>query len=144
MVILGEGFDALTWQNKNLVIICLIPFLLYFPGKYIQNLGISMLQNKLNFSTSWSLQRLKIIFVNERVFTSIVPLLCHFKCKRIDHLPEVSNIWGKLTLGYFSPVLSVLLNKGKPLLGKTILLWERIISAIWHLSETADTSWRRH
>ena len=143
MVILGEGFDALTWQNKNLVIICLISFLLYFPGKYMQSLGVSMLQNKLNFSTSWSLQRLKIIFVNERVFTSIVPLLCHFKCKRIHHLPEASNIWEKLTLGYFSPVLSVLLNKGKPLLGKTIPLWERIL-AIWHLSETADTSWRRH
>lgn len=87
-----------------------------------------MLENKLNFSTSWSFQRLKIISANERVFTSTVPLLCHFKCKQIHHLPEVSNIWEKLTLGYFSPVLSVLLNKSKPLLGKTIPFWENNIS----------------
>ena len=99
---LGGSFDALTCQNKNLVIICLISFLLYFTGKYIQNLGISMLENKLNFSITDHFRDWKSS-LQIRVFTSTVPLLCHFKCKWIHQLPEGSNIWEKLTLGYFSP-----------------------------------------
>ena len=96
-----------------------------------------MLDNKLNFSTSWSFQRLKIISANENLHIYSATAMS-FQVQMNPPSAWSIKYLRKADIRYFSPVLSVLLNKGNPFLGKTIPFWERIILAIGHFSETAD------
>ena len=130
------------WQNKNLVIIHLIPFLLYCTGKYIQNLGISMLENKLLYKL---------------IISEIENHLCKWKSHHIYSATAMSfqvqtnppSAWsikylGKIDIRLFLTCTFSSVKQRQTFIRKNnSFVRENNISYLTFV-RTADTSWRGH